>query len=71
MYKPIPSGPITLERYIEKMKPIIPVVILDAVNKNEFLKKLSFPTAYLSLLRITIKHILKIREISQQEGLLL
>ena len=26
---------------MEKIKPKIPVVILEAVNKNEFLKKLS------------------------------
>ena len=41
LYNPIPSGPNTWERYIEKINPKTPVVILDAVNKNEFLKKLS------------------------------
>ena len=42
LYNPIPSGPSIWERYIEKIKPKIPVVIFEAVNKKEFLKKLSF-----------------------------
>ena len=45
LYNPIPSGPNTCDRYIENMNPNIPVVIFEAVSKNEFLKKLSFSKA--------------------------
>jgi hypothetical protein len=37
----MPSAPKTLERYIEKIKPSIPVVILDDISKKEFFTKLS------------------------------
>ena len=50
----MPSGPKILERYMEKINPNIPVVILETVSKNEFLKKLSLSKQLTPLINIMI-----------------
>lgn len=38
----MPTEPKVLDKYIENINPRIPVVMFDAVSKNEFFAKLSF-----------------------------